>query len=113
MIIANKDKVRVEGNAIVLINQIELILTAYKNGLIESGETNESAKCIILEAVNNAFIYNDSYRYTTIDKDEETIENQIMLQLKRDCLEETKEERIYSDMIDNYILKENLKRIRR
>lgn len=113
MIISTKDKVRLEGDAVVLINQIELILTAYKNGLLEAGETNDSAKEVILQAVENAFKYKDYYRYTTVDKDEEVLENELMLYLKQDLFEETLEKRTYSDLVEKYKIKENLKRIKR
>ena len=112
MIIANKDKVRLEGNAVTLINQIELIMTAYKNGLIESGETNESIRVILVEAMDNALKRNDYYRYTAANESEEAEENNLMLLLKEESLNEFPE-RIYTDLIEKHLIKENIKRIKK
>ena len=113
MIVCAKDKTRLEGDAIVLINQIEMILSAFKDGLQEGGETRESAKKIILLTVENAFKYQDYYRYTTVDKQEEALENELMLLLKQDVLNEVSEKRTYTDVLDNIPIKENIRRIRR
>lgn len=113
MIVSVKDKLRLEGDAIVLVNQIEMIISAFKDGLQEGGETQESAKDIILLAVENAFKYQDYYRYTTVDKQEEALENELMLLLKQDVLNEVSEKRTYMDVLDNIPIKENIRRIRR
>ena len=113
MIIVKKDKTRIEGNAVVLINQIELIISAYKDGLKESGETNESAKEIILLAVENAFKYQDYYRYSTVDEQEEAIENDLMLLLKQDVLNEVSEKRTYDEIIGDVKIEEHIRRIKR
>lgn len=113
MIITRNDKVRMEGDAVVLINQIELIITAYRDGLLEVGETTESSRELILLAVENAFKYRDYYRYTTIDEQEEIMENDLMLLLKQDVLNEVPEQRNYAELIENVNIKENIRRIKR
>ena len=112
MIISFKDKVKLEGDAVVLINQIELIMTAFKNGLVESGETNESVKVILIEAVDNALKRNDYYRSSATNEKEEVEENNLMLLLKEESLNEFSE-RIYADLVENYSLKEIIKRIKK
>lgn len=113
MILVRKNKARIEGNAVVLINQIELILSAYKDGLLEVGETTESAKEIILLAVENAFKYKDYYRYSTVDEQEETLENELMILLKQRALDEVSEKRTYDEIIGNVKIEEHIRRIKR
>lgn len=113
MMVALDDKIIIKGDAVVLINQIELILAAYKDGLLEAGETEESADKIILLAVENASKLKDYYRFTTVDKEEEAEENALMLILKHDILEELPEKRTYADLIGKAKIDEKARRIRR